>query len=190
MLRAGWQPSLPCGRECCPCCCQRQRRRTSCLPWTGGRSWDRTGGRSWDRTGGRSWDRTGGRRSDRTGTPSSDQTRCPISPLCPRPDCRPSQGRRISAADSLGDMYVPPHFAVDDLETIDDFVDRVGAADLVTFDGARPVSTLLPVIWDRAEPGNGRLIGHMALNNPQWRTAAEGAHALAIVHGPQAYISP
>src|SRR5215470_10496095 len=87
-------------------------------------------------------------------------------------------------------MYVPAHFAVDDPEKIAEFVNHAGAADLVTFDGTRPISTLLPVIWDRSEPGNGRLIGHMALNNPQWQTAADGAQALAIVHGPQAYISP
>lgn len=87
-------------------------------------------------------------------------------------------------------MYVPAHFAVGDLAKIAAFVDRVGAADLVTFDGTRPVSTLLPVIWDRSSGRNGRLIGHIARSNPQWSTAVAGAAALAIVHGPQAYISP
>jgi transcriptional regulator len=77
------------------------------------------------------------------------------------------------------------------------FVDAAGAADLVTFDGTRPVATLLPVIWDRPaaesspEPGSfGRLLGHLALANDQWRTVSPDAEALAIVHGPQAYISP
>lgn len=79
------------------------------------------------------------------------------------------------------------------------FVDAVGAADLVTFDGTRPVATLLPVIWDRPAaaqpadgeaPGFGRLLGHLALANDQWQTASPGAQALAIVHGPQAYVSP
>jgi transcriptional regulator len=90
-------------------------------------------------------------------------------------------------------MYVPAHFAAGDLEQIGEFVDRVGAADLVTFDGTRPIATLLPVIWERpsaGEVGHGRLLGHVALNNPQWSTAAPGVPALAIVHGPQAYISP
>ena len=90
-------------------------------------------------------------------------------------------------------MYVPAHFAGDDLDKIAEFVDRVGAADLVTFDGTRPVATLLPVIWERppaGEEGHGRLLGHVALNNPQWSTAATEVPALAIVHGPQAYISP
>lgn len=95
-------------------------------------------------------------------------------------------------------MYLPRHFSVTDLAAIAAFVDAAGAADLVTFDGARPVATLLPVIWERpagfAEPGAGagygRLLGHLALANPQWQTAKPGALALAIVHGPQAYISP
>ena len=29
------------------------------------------------------------------------------------------------------------------------FVDAVAAADLVTFDGTKPVASLIPIIWDR-----------------------------------------
>jgi transcriptional regulator len=95
-------------------------------------------------------------------------------------------------------VYLPRHFSVTDLAAVAAFVDAAGAADLVTFDGARPVATLLPVIWERppgfagsgADAGYGRLLGHLALANPQWQSAQPGALALAIVHGPQAYISP
>jgi transcriptional regulator len=87
-------------------------------------------------------------------------------------------------------MYVPAHFAAGDLAEIAAFVDAAAAADLVTFDGTRPVSTLLPVIWDRSSGPHGRLAGHIARSNPQWSTAAPAVPALAIVHGPQAYISP
>jgi transcriptional regulator len=90
-------------------------------------------------------------------------------------------------------VYVPQHFAADDLDQIAAFVVQAGAADLVTFDGTRPVATLLPVIWDTSagEPSeHGRLLGHLALANPQWSTAAADVPALAIVHGPQAYVSP
>jgi transcriptional regulator len=93
-----------------------------------------------------------------------------------------------------GLVYLPRHFELSDLAQIAAFVDAAGAADLVTFDGSRPVASLLPVIWDRpAEPEGddlGRVLGHVALANEQWRTAQPGAQALAIVHGPQAYISP
>lgn len=87
-------------------------------------------------------------------------------------------------------MYVPAHFAVGDLDKVAAFVDRAGAADLVTFDGTRPIATFLPVIWERAEAGHGRLLGHIALNNPQWCTTNADIPALAIVHGPDTYISP
>lgn len=101
-------------------------------------------------------------------------------------------------------MYLPRHFTVTNLAQITQFVDAAEAADLVTFDGTKPVSTLLPVIWDRpdsladsvpidgarADASYGRLLGHIAIANDQWKTAQAGALALAIVHGPQAYVSP
>jgi transcriptional regulator len=91
-------------------------------------------------------------------------------------------------------VYVPRHFAVTDLAGVAEFVDAAQSATLVTFDGTRPVATLLPVIWDRpaalAEGSWGRLLGHIAIMNDQWQTAAPDAEALAIVTGPQAYISP
>jgi len=90
-------------------------------------------------------------------------------------------------------MYVPAHFAAGDLSQIAAFVEQVGAADLVTFDGTRMAASLLPVIWDSAGDsagGHGRLLGHLALANPQCSAADAGLPALAIVHGPQAYISP
>ena len=97
------------------------------------------------------------------------------------------------AVHKLGDVYLPRHFTAPDAAAVADFVDQAGAADLVTFDGAKPVASLIPVIWDRsgATAGeHGRLIGHLALANPQWRSAGPGTVALAIVHGPQAYVSP
>jgi predicted FMN-binding regulatory protein PaiB len=54
-------------------------------------------------------------------------------------------------------MYVPAHFAANDLDKVAAFVHDVGAADLVTFDGTRLVSTLMPVIWDQDAAGHGRL---------------------------------
>src|SRR6202167_3317848 len=92
-------------------------------------------------------------------------------------------------------MYVPRHFAVTDLAAIAAFVDAAAAADLVTFDGSRPVSTLLPVIWDRPpdfvdrQGEYGRPRGHIALATPQWQRAKPDSLALAIVLGPQTYVS-
>ena len=92
-------------------------------------------------------------------------------------------------------MYLPPHFAAPDADGVVAFVDAVAAADLVTFDGTKPVASLIPIIWDRDAESQtageyGRLLGHLALANPQWESVTAGTTALAIVHGPHAYVSP
>jgi transcriptional regulator len=82
-------------------------------------------------------------------------------------------------------VYVPPfnHLPDDELGPL---VAAVGAAELVSVDAdGFPVATRLPVIWS-----GDRLIFHMAIANPQWRTIADGSPALAIVSGAEAYISP
>jgi len=93
-------------------------------------------------------------------------------------------------------MYLPRHFEMGDLDEVGSFVDAVGAADLVTVgaDG-RPASSLAPVLWERygADPAQGRygrLLAHVARANEQWRDVVGGQRVLAIVHGPQAYVSP
>ncbi|MGH3301251.1 MAG: FMN-binding negative transcriptional regulator, partial [Streptosporangiaceae bacterium] len=50
-------------------------------------------------------------------------------------------------AATLGAVYLPRHFTVTDLARVAEFVDAAQSATLVTFDGTRPVATLLPVIW-------------------------------------------
>ena len=91
-------------------------------------------------------------------------------------------------------MYIPKHFEVNDWEEITGFVARVRAADLVTVgsDGLL-VGTLMPCVWDTSpvdDSNYGSLVMHMARANPHWKSIDTGAAGLAIVHGPQAYISP
>jgi transcriptional regulator len=84
------------------------------------------------------------------------------------------------------DMYIPHVNAIDDLDDIRAFVAAARVAQLVTVDAdGTPLATLLPVIW-----AGDRLVMHAAKANPQWRSLAEPAVALAIVTGPDAYISP
>lgn len=87
-------------------------------------------------------------------------------------------------------VYLPAHFTAPDAAGVAAFVAAVAAADLVTFDGAKPVASLIPIIWDQDAGEHGRLLGHLALANPQWQSVTAGTTALAIVHGPQAYVSP
>lgn len=83
-------------------------------------------------------------------------------------------------------MYVPRFNAMADTDEVHRLVAAVGAAELVTVrpDGY-PAATLLPVVWE-----DDRLVLHMARANPHWRSIEPGTPGLAVVAGPQAYISP
>jgi transcriptional regulator len=85
----------------------------------------------------------------------------------------------------VSDVYVP-HFNRMDEPDVSDFLDAVGTAELVTTgaDGY-PVATLMPFLRD-----GDRLLMHMARGNPHWQAMDHGCPALAIVAGPQAYVSP
>jgi transcriptional regulator len=85
-------------------------------------------------------------------------------------------------------MYIPAHFAIDD-DAVRQLLARHGAADLVTLTADGLVATMLPFIYEPAAGEHGALYGHVARNNDQWRLAAQG-ESLAIIRGPDAYISP
>ena len=82
-------------------------------------------------------------------------------------------------------LYVP-RFNVMDPDDVRPFVAAVGTAQLVTVgeDGV-PDATFLPVLWE-----DDRLVGHLARANAHWRRIVEGSPALAIVTGPDTYVSP
>ncbi|HYO85734.1 MAG TPA: FMN-binding negative transcriptional regulator [Dermatophilaceae bacterium] len=83
-------------------------------------------------------------------------------------------------------MYTSPFTEMRDRAEMEALVRRVGVATFVTVgtDG-RPAATLLPVLWR-----DDRLIAHAATANPQFRGLSDDAQALAIVNGPDAYVSP
>jgi transcriptional regulator len=84
-------------------------------------------------------------------------------------------------------VYIP-HFNVMAEPDIHAFVAAMGSAEIVTVgaDGV-PLATLLPILW--SEDGQ-RVIAHMARANPHWQAIEPDQPCLAIVAGPQAYISP
>jgi transcriptional regulator len=90
-------------------------------------------------------------------------------------------------------MYIPDHFRPDDAD-VEELLAHLGAADLITATSEGLLATMLPLIHEPPGSGpfaggHGRLLGHVARNNRQWRVAAEG-DALVIVRGPDAYVSP
>lgn len=86
-------------------------------------------------------------------------------------------------------MYIPPHFAETDSAALQAFMAQHSFATLVSHDGNAPVASALPLLWEERPDSPGRLIGHLAKANPQWRHA-DGQRVLAMFHGPHAYISP
>jgi transcriptional regulator len=85
-------------------------------------------------------------------------------------------------------MYVPAAFAEPDPARLRDFISRHGFATLVTHGEGGMVASHLPLLLDADAGPRGVLLGHMARANPQWRSVA--GEALAVFHGPHAYISP
>jgi transcriptional regulator len=79
-------------------------------------------------------------------------------------------------------MYVPQHFAATEAEAAA-LLDAAHAADLISIGPDGMVATFLPVLH-----AGGALLGHVARANRHWRL--DGAQSLAIVRGPDAYISP
>ena len=83
-------------------------------------------------------------------------------------------------------MYLPSSFLVSDLSALDGLIARDNFITLVTVRDGAPIVSHLPVLY--ARDGNKvELRGHWARPNPQSRHAGP---ALAILHGPHAYVSP
>ena len=83
-------------------------------------------------------------------------------------------------------MYTPEHFAMDDPAQQAALIADYPFAQLVTVDGdGLPHATHLPYLYY-----DGRLDGHMAKSNPQWRHFQPGREVLTIFSGPHGYISP
>lgn len=87
-------------------------------------------------------------------------------------------------------MYLPSHFAVTDVGQIHAALRASGLATLVTSGPSGLDATHLPLLVEPEPAPLGRLVGHVARGNPQWRETPAGSPALAIVLGPDAYVSP
>ncbi len=87
-------------------------------------------------------------------------------------------------------MYIPAAFKEERPERMVELVRAHPLATLVTIGSEGLVASHLPMLYEPAQDGAGVLHGHLAKGNPQWKDLREGVEALAIFHGPEAYISP
>ncbi len=83
-------------------------------------------------------------------------------------------------------MYLPCAFAEPDLKALDDLITRDNFITLMTIRDGMPTVSHLPVLY-RRDGDNVEIRGHWARPNPQ---SGHAGRALAIVHGPHAYVSP
>lgn len=87
-------------------------------------------------------------------------------------------------------MYIPEHFKETNPERIAELIKSYPFGALVTAPDGVPFISHLPLLFESAVGAHGKLLGHMARANPQWQHFAAGSEVLAVVQGPQAYVSP
>jgi transcriptional regulator len=85
-------------------------------------------------------------------------------------------------------MYVPKHFAVDDLASQHSLIDACDFGVVVSAGPDGLFATHIPLLLKRDEGRFGTLYGHVARSNPHVKLF--GAQALVIFSGPHAYVSP
>jgi transcriptional regulator len=87
-------------------------------------------------------------------------------------------------------VYLPPAFREDRIDLLHDMMRGAGLATLITLTSDGLIASHVPLLLDPEPAPYGTLLGHLASPNPQGRGAVPGTEALAIFHGPDAYITP
>jgi len=87
-------------------------------------------------------------------------------------------------------MYTPSSFAIDDLHELHQQILGTRLAVLVTHGEQGLQASHLPLLLSSDQGENGTLYGHFAKANPQWKELQNGAEALVIFAGADAYVSP
>lgn len=85
-------------------------------------------------------------------------------------------------------MYIPKYFEVTNFDEVLDFIQKNSFGTLVTTYENKPIATHLPL--ELHKQGDDYFItGHLAKNNPQWKTFNGKNNVLVMYQGPQSYIS-
>ena len=87
-------------------------------------------------------------------------------------------------------MYTPSNFAINDLHELQQQILGTRLAVLVTHGEQGLQASHLPLLLRPDQGPNGTLYGHFARANPQWKALQDGAQALVIFAGADAYVSP
>lgn len=82
-------------------------------------------------------------------------------------------------------MYPPKHHQDNDINHLIEVIKTYPLATVISVKNNQPLITHLPLIFD-----NGKLIGHLDLNNPQVELLKDQNDVTLIFSGPECYISP
>ncbi len=87
-------------------------------------------------------------------------------------------------------MYMPPAFKEERIEVLHAAIRESGLATLVTMTDEGLIASHAPLLLDPEPAPYGTLVGHLASPNPQASRSVADVEALAIFHGPDAYVTP
>ena len=85
-------------------------------------------------------------------------------------------------------MYIPTSFDVSDEKTLEAFIERYDFGTVISSSSAGLIASHIPIVL-RHSGAVAVLVGHVARANDQWRRFDGSTEALAIFHGPHAYVS-
>jgi transcriptional regulator len=86
-------------------------------------------------------------------------------------------------------MYEPPHFKVEDRETLFAVIRAHPLATLITNGPGGLMANPIPFLLTKNAAGEDVLRAHLARPNPQWRELA-GGEALVVFQGGEHYVTP
>ena len=86
-------------------------------------------------------------------------------------------------------MFTPSSYKEIDLNQLHRQIEQTRLAVLVTQGEQGLQASHLPLLLDRSQGSNGTLYGHFARANRQWQALENGAEALVVFAGPDAYVS-
>lgn len=87
-------------------------------------------------------------------------------------------------------MYLPDAYRMQDAALINEFIRNHPFATLIVANAEGVEANHIPLYLRQEAEQKILLQGHVARNNPLWSTLPFDGKALAIFHGPHAYISP
>ncbi|MEZ4529514.1 MAG: FMN-binding negative transcriptional regulator [Thermomicrobiales bacterium] len=96
----------------------------------------------------------------------------------------------LRTLDFIHMVYLPPHFIESDSSAIYGLIEANPLGMLITMGSQGITANPIPCVLDRDWGEQGRLLLHVARNNPVWRDVDPGLEALVVFQSVDRYITP